>query len=429
MTSRRVVITGLGVVAPNGIGKEEFWTSLVNGKNAIGPITRFDASPFTTRIGGEVKNFKPHPRIPLEHLPAMDRAYQMGTSAAFEAVEDACLDPQKTDVSRWGVYMGLAVAGVDGYEGDFRLSGTHAISSVRKNWYHGWFPSACSGYISVLLGLRGASQVVSTGCSSSIDALGMAFTAIREGWEDIALAGGTEAPLTPLCLNSFCAMRALSTRNEDPARASRPFDKERDGFILSEGAGAVVLESLEHALARHATIYAEMKGYGTTSNAYHMTAPDPSAEQTARALQLALEDAQLPKESIGLFLAHGSSTPLNETVETLAVKKAFGNHARRMLLSGIKSMIGHTLGSAGILQIITGVQTLVHQRVPPTMNYEVPDPTCDLDCVPNTARAADLTAVMTNTAGFSGKNSVTILSLPSSRFGRGEASLSWSGGV
>jgi len=411
MSGRRVVVTGLGVVAPNGIGKDAYWKALMEGKNAVSTITRFDPSPYSTRIGGEVKGFLPHPRIPHEHLAHMDRAYQMGVTAAFQATEDAGLDPQAADVSRWGVYMGLAVAAVDGYERDFQWTGEKGLPRVHKNWYQGWFPSACSGYISLLLGLRGSSQVVSTGCSSSVDALGMAFTAIRDGWEDIALAGGTEAPLTPLCLNAFCAMRALSTRNDDPSHASRPFDKERDGFILSEGGAVVVLETLEHARARKAHIYAELKGYGTTSNAYHMTAPDPSGEQTARAFQLVLEDAEMPAESIGLFVAHGSSTPLNETVETIAVKKVFGAHARRLLLTGIKSMIGHTLGSAGILQIITGVLALQHQRVPPTINYEVPDPTCDLDCVPNHARSMSLSAVMTNTAGFSGKNSATILAV------------------
>lgn len=365
MSRRRVVVTGLGVVAPNGVGKDAFWKALMEGKNAIGPITRFDASSYATRIGGEVKDFIPHPKIPLEHLPHMDRAYQLGVTAAFQAVEDAGVDIQNVDVSRWGTYMGLAVAGVDTYERDFQFAGETGLSRIHKNWYQGWFPSACSGYISLLLGLRGTSQVVSTGCSSSVDALGMALTAIRGGWEDIALAGGTEAPITPLCLNSFCAMRALSTRNEDFAHASRPFDKERDGFVLAEGGAVVVLESLEHALARGARIYAELGGYGTTSNAYHMTAPDPSGDQTARAFQLALEDGEMPREAIGLFLAHGSSTPLNETVETLAVKKAFGPQATQMLLSGIKSMIGHTLGSAGILQIITGVLALRHQKVPP----------------------------------------------------------------
>jgi 3-oxoacyl-[acyl-carrier-protein] synthase II len=409
MMPRRVVITGLGIVAPNGTSKEQFWDSLIAGKNAVGPITRFDPAPFSTRIAGEVKDFRPHPKISATDLVHMDRAYQMGVTAALQAVEDSGIDLEKADVSRWGAYMGLAVAAVDTYEKDFQFGSEAGMPRVHKNWYQGWFPSACSGYISLMLGLRGTSQVVSTGCSSSVDALGMALTAIREGWEDIALAGGTEAPITPLCLNSFCSMRALSTRNEDPVHASRPFDKQRDGFVLAEGGAVVVLESLDHALARGARIYAELAGYGTTSNAYHMTAPDPSGDQTARAFRLALEDAGRRPEDVGVFLAHGSSTPLNETVETIAVKKAFGAHSRKMLLSGIKSTIGHTLGSAGILQIIAGALALVHQKVPPTMNYEVPDPSCDLDCVPNAARDAVFTSVMTNTAGFSGKNSATVL--------------------
>ena len=419
MNGRRVVITGLGVVAPNGIGKDAFWKALLEGKNAVGPITRFDAAPYSTRIAAEVKEFQAHPKIPAEHLPHMDRAYQMGVTAAFQAVEDSGLDTRTEDVSRWGTYMGLAVAAVDTYEKDFQWGREPGMPRVHKNWYQGWAPSACSGYISLLLGLRGTSQVVSTGCSSSIDALGMALTAIRGGWEDIALAGGTEAPITPLCLNSFCAMRALSTRNEDPSHASRPFDKNRDGFILAEGGAVVVLESLDHAMARGARIYAEVGGYGTTSNAYHMTAPDPCGDQTARAFHLAMEDAEASPEEIGVFYAHGSSTPLNETVETLAVKKAFGEHSKKMLLTGIKSMIGHTLGSAGILQIITAALSLRDQKVPPTMNYEVSDPTCDLDCVPNVAREASFSAVMTNTAGFSGKNSATVLFFPSSREGGG----------
>ncbi|MFA5975299.1 MAG: beta-ketoacyl-ACP synthase II [Elusimicrobiota bacterium] len=409
MSKRRVVITGIGVVAPNGIGKDAFWNALVNGQNAIGPITRFDASSFSTRFGGEVKNFTPHPRIPAEHLPQMDRAYQLGVTAALQAVEDAGMELECLDRTRGGVYMGLGIAGLDGYERDFRLLKEAGLPAVHKNWYHSWFPSACSGYISLILGFQGSSQVVSTGCSSSLDATGMAFQSIRDGWEDFALAGGTEAPLTPVCLNSFCSMRALSTRNDDPTHASRPFDKDRDGFILSEGGAVVVLESLEHAKARGAPIYAELKGYGTTSNAYHMTAPDPSAIQTARAFRLALEDAEVPNESIGLFMAHGSSTPLNETVETLAVKKAFGNHAQRMLLMSIKSMIGHTLGSAGILQIISAALSLVHQMAPPTINYEAQDPSCDLDCVPNHAREVSLSAVLVNSAGFSGKNSAAVL--------------------
>jgi 3-oxoacyl-[acyl-carrier-protein] synthase II len=409
MQERRVVVTGMGIIAPNGIGKEAFWKALVAGQSAVGLITHFDASRYYTQLGAEVKDFMPHPKLPAEHVVSMDRAFQMGVSAALMATEDGGLRPEDADVDRWGVYMGIAAAGVDRYEPDFRVLRERGIGEVHKNWYQGWFSSASSGYISLILGLRGTSQVLSTGCSSSVDAIGLALDSIRNGREDVALAGGTESPITPLCLNAFCAMRALSTRVKDPTRASRPFDKERDGFVLAEGAAILLLESLEHAEARGAMIYAELKGYGTTSNAYHMTAPEPSAEQTARCFRLALEDADIPGEDIGAFFAHGSSTPLNETVETLAVKKAFNGHARDIAISGIKSMIGHTLGSAGSLQVATGVLSLMHGMVPPTINQEVPDPTCDLDYVPNVARKTPLRAVMTNTSGFSGKNSATVL--------------------
>lgn len=409
MKHRRVVITGLSAIAPNGIGKDAFWKGLKEGQNAVTRITRFDTSRFSTKIGGEIKDFKPHLKIPKEHIAHMDRAYQIGVTAALMAVEDSGLNPAAVDVSRWGVYMGIAVAGVDGFENDFCRWRKEGISGVQANWYQGWFPSACSGYISLILGLRGNSQVLSTGCCSSVDAMGMALDAIRSGREDIALAGGAEAPLTPLGLNAFCSMRALSTRNDDPAHASRPFDKDRDGFVLAEGGAVVVLESLEHAQARGATIYAELKGYGTTSNAYHMTAPDPSAEQTARAFRLALEDADIASNTVHAILTHGSSTPLNEKAETLAVKKAFGSHAWSVKIPSIKSMIGHSLGSAGLLQVTAGALSLKNQIVPPTTNYQTPDPECDLDCVPNYSRPMKLDVVMTNTAGFSGKNTATVL--------------------
>ena len=409
MSGRRVVVTGLGVIAPNGIGKEAYWTALMAGKNAVGPTTRFDASRLSSRMSGEVRDFVPDPRIPERDLRVMDRAYQMGVTAAWMAFDDAGLDASQWDAERTGVYMGLAVAAADRHSNDFHHWRHDKPETIQAHWYQSWFPSACSGYISLVLGLRGSSQVVSTGCCASPDAVGLAFDAIRAGREEMALAGGCEAPLTPLMVNAFCAMRALSTRNDDPTHASRPFDKERDGFIIAEGGGVLVLESLEHAQARGARIYAEVKGYGTTSNAYHMTAPDPSGEQTARGLRLALEDAELPPESIDVILTHGSSTPLNEKAETLAIKKAMGDHARRLMIPSIKSMIGHPLGSAGALQIITAALCVDRQGVPPTINYQVPDPDCDLDCVPNQGRWRPLANVLVNTAGFSGKNSATLL--------------------
>ncbi len=407
-SDRRVMITGLGVVAPNGIGKEAFWKGLIEGRNSIGKITRFNVESFASHVGAEVKNFRPHPKIPRDHLTSMDRAYQFGVTAAIEAVEDAGLDFEREDPSKTGVYMGLAVAGVDSTEPEFHRIRDLCADRLKPNLYMSWMPSGCSAYISLFFGLHGQSHVISTGCTSSADALGMALEAIRSGEEDIALAGGSEAPLTPMPFNSFCAMRALSTRNDDPEHASRPFDRERDGFVLGEGGAILVLESFEHARARGAHIYAEFAGYATTSNAFHMTAPEPSGEQSARGLRLALADAALSAEKVGYIAAHGSSTQLNEKAETMAFKKVFGQRVYQIPVSSIKSMIGHTLGSAGALQAVTCALALGQGAVPPTINYQVPDPDCDLDNVPNTARDVKLEAVATNSAGFSGKNAAMI---------------------
>lgn len=408
LSENRVVVTGLGVVAPNGVGKKAFWDGLLKGKNSVGHVTRFNVEKFSSHLGAEVLHFVPHSKIPEAHLPYMDRAYQFGVTAALEAVEDAGLDFSREDTGRVGVYMGVAVAGVDSGEKEFHVLRDNGLGALAPNIYQRWLPSASSGYISLALGLHGQSHVFSTGCTSSIDAIGAALDAIRSGQEVMAIAGGAEAPLTPLPFNSFCAMRALSTRNDDPGHASRPFDRERDGFVLGEGGAILILESLDHARARGAVIYAELCGYSTTSNAFHMTAPEPTGEQSARAFKQALEDAQLNPEAIGYICAHGSSTPLNEKVETLAIKKAFGSHSYQIPVSSIKSMIGHTLGSAGALQAVTCALAISQSAVPPTINYEIPDPDCDLDVVPNTARDVKVLAAATNTAGFSGKNSVLV---------------------
>jgi 3-oxoacyl-[acyl-carrier-protein] synthase II len=283
------------------------------------------------------------------------------------------------------------------------------LAGLAPRVYLSWFASACSGYISLFFGLRGQSQVVSTGCTSSMDAFGLALESIRSGQEDVALIGGSEAPLTPLGLNSFCSMRALSTRNNDPAHASRPFDRDRDGFILGEGSGVLVLESLDHARARGAKIYAELAGYGTTSNAFHMTAPEPSGEQLARCHRQALDDARVNPEDVHYVCVHGSSTPLNEKAETIAIKKAYKDHARRLPISSIKSMIGHALGAAGAIQVVASVLALERNAIPPTINYEFPDPACDLDVVPNMARDLSPRVIVANSAGFSGKNAAVVI--------------------
>jgi 3-oxoacyl-[acyl-carrier-protein] synthase II len=405
---RRVVITGMGVVAPNGHNKAEFWNGLMAGRSMVRRITRFDPQPYASQVGGEVPNFRPHPKIPSDHLQSMDRAYQMGLTAAFEAIEDSGLHFEGEDPTRAGVYLGVAVAGIDSTEKEFHTIIDRGIQGLPSNLYRQWLPSSCSGYVSLAFGLEGPSHVYSTGCTSSADAMGSALDYIRSGEGDIAITGGAEAPLMPLVLNSFCAMRALSTRNDDPSRASRPFDKERDGFVLGEGAAVLVLESLEHARRRGARIYAEFAGVATTTNAFHMTAPEPTGQQASRAFELALADAELLKDSVDYICVHGSSTPLNERAETAAIKRVFGARAYNIPISSIKSMIGHSLGSAGALQAVACSLALGEGSIPPTINYEVPDPDCDLDIVPNVARRYSTRVILSNSAGFSGKNTVMV---------------------
>lgn len=405
----RAVITGIGIVAPNGTCKTSFWKALMEGRNCVGRMTRFAIDRFASQVSAEIQHFQPHARIPKSHLKYMDRAYQLGVTAAIGAIEDSGLNIMQENTERIGVSMGLAVAGVERGEKGFHTIRDEGIPSLDPHLYQTWFPSACSGYISLLFGIHGQSHVISTGCTSSLDAMGIALDAIRTEQEDVMIVGGSEAPLMPMPFNSFCSMRALSTRNHDAAHASRPFDRERDGFVLGEGAAVLIVESLAHARARSAHIYAEVAGYATTSNAFHMTAPEPTGEQAARCFRLALQDAEISNDKVDYICAHGSSTPLNERVETLAIKKAFGERAYRIPVSSIKSMIGHTLGSAGALQLAACSMALQEQAVPPTINYVYPDPDCDLDVVPNTARDLQANVVIANAAGFSGKNSATVL--------------------
>ncbi len=411
MTDGRVqaVITGIGVVAPNGSTREAYWQGLMEGRNGVGRVTRFDVDRFASHMAAEVTEFTPPALIPEEHIRHMDRAFLLGVTAAAEAVKDSGLDFAREDTATVGVYMGLAVAGVESGEKGFHAIRDRGPYALSRNLYQAWFPSACSGYISLLFGLHGPSHVFSTGCTSSMDSIGAALEAMRLGQDDIVIAGGSEAPITPMPFNSFCAMRALSQRNTDVAHACRPFDRERDGFVLGEGSAVLVIEKLEHARARGAHIYAELAGYGTTANAFHMTAPDPAADQSARALRLALDDGETLPEAVDYFCAHGSSTPLNEKAETRAIKMVFGDHARRLMVSSVKSMIGHTLGSAGAMEVAACAMAIERHAVPPTINYEVPDPECDLDIVPNVARDSDVRVAMANGAGFCGKNSATVL--------------------
>lgn len=407
---RRVVITGLGVVSSIGFGKEAFWNALVNGQSGVSMISAFDTSAFTTRFAGEIKNFDPSAYILPKKLKRMDRTTQLAVVASKMAVQDAGLDFQQNGArERTGVIIGTALAGV-GYileqavilmqKGPMRLNPFTALAS---------FPDACAGNVSIELGVTGPSFSLATACSSASDACGYAFSAIRSGELDFLIMGGAEATIFPGIVASFCVARALSTRNDQPEKASRPFSMDRDGFVLGEGAGMFVLEEYEHAKKRGAHIYAEILGHGMTCDAYHMTAPDPEGKEAGRAMLLAMKHAGVRPEDIDYINAHGTSTPLNDKTETLIVKKIFGPRAYEIPLSAVKSMTGHLIGAAGSVELIATLLAMEHQVIPPTINYTTKDPECDLDYVPNVARPAKINVAMKNSFGFGGKNSILIL--------------------
>ncbi|MFC1509532.1 beta-ketoacyl-ACP synthase II [Candidatus Omnitrophota bacterium] len=405
---RRVVITGLGVIAPNGIGKRAFWDALKEGRSGIRRITRFDPSPFPSQFAGEV-DFDPKEFISHKQLKRMDRTSHLAVSSAKMAVKDAGLKIEDENRERIGVVVGTAMAGHgmileqhDAFmkKGPMKINTFTAIAS---------FPDAPSSQISIELGLNGPSFSIATACSSASDAIGYAFNAIRNRELDIVIMGGADAPIFPPILSAFCVLRALSKRNDSPDKASRPFDKTRDGFVLSEGAGILILEDLEHALKRKAHIYAEVLGFGMTCDAYHMTKPEPYAHQAVRALKEALKDADVKPEEVKYINAHGTSTPLNDKNETLVIKKVFGEHVYKLPVSSIKSMIGHLIGAAGSVELIGALVALEEGVVPPTINYEIFDPDCDLDYVPNKARKLEVDVVLKNSFGFGGKNSALVV--------------------
>ncbi len=409
MSKRRVVITGLGVIASNGIGKKAFWEAVKEGRSGISLITRFDPNPYPTRIGGEVKNFNPGDYIEKKNIRRMDRTAHFAIAASKMAVEDAGLELGNGNADRTGVIIGTSMCGIgflleqhDTFirTGPLRISPFTALAS---------FPDACTSQVSITLGLKGPSFSLSTACSSASDAVGYACEAIQSGKLDFILMGGAEATIYAPILASFCAARAMSTRNSEPEKASRPFNLDRDGFVLGEGAGIFVLEEYEHAKKRGAHIYAEVLGHGMTCDAYHMTAPDPSGEEAARAMEMALKNAGLAPKQIDYINAHGTSTPLNDKTETMIIKKVFGDYAYKIPVSSTKSMIGHLIGAAGSVELVATLLAMDEQILPPTINYEVPDPLCDLDYVPNKARPAKIEIAMKNSFGFGGKNSILIL--------------------
>ncbi|MBC7341744.1 MAG: beta-ketoacyl-ACP synthase II [Clostridia bacterium] len=404
--SHRVVVTGMGVVSPIGSTLDSFWKAAVEGKSGITPITRFDCSQMATRIAGEVKDFDPHTYIDHKESRRMDRFTQFAVASAKMAVEDAGLDLDREDLTRIGVIFGTGVGGIETFEEQFQVLQAKGPSRISPFFIPMMIANMGAGQISIVLGLKGPNLTVVNACASATNAIGEAFRAVQRGEMAVAITGGSEASLTPLAIAGFCSMRAMSVRNNEPERASRPFDRERDGFVLSEGAGALVLESWEHAQQRNAKVYAEVIGYGCTADAFHISAPQPQGEGAIQAMKLALTDAGVAAEEVGYINAHGTSTDLNDKIETLAIKQVFGDHARRLQVSSTKSVTGHLLGAAGAIEAIATCLALKREVIPPTINYEYPDPECDLDYVPNQARQAKITVALSNSFGFGGHNAV-----------------------
>jgi 3-oxoacyl-[acyl-carrier-protein] synthase II len=410
MTGPRVVITGLGVVSSIGLGKEAFWSALLEGKSGIQPIRSFDASSYSCQIAGEILDFRPEDHIPPSEVPKLSRNSQFAVAAAKMAIDDAHLDFSKENRCRVGVAIGTGLGGMDIYEAQLgRLFETNNPRRV-----HPWstpltMSNAAAAEIAISFGLKGPNMTFSTACSSGSHAIGYGFDLIRMGKADFIVAGGTEACILPGVLAAFCSLRALSTRNEAPNRASRPFDKRRAGFVMGEGAGISVLETLESAKERGVTPYAEVVGYGATSEATHIVHPEGTGSEAARVMELALQDAGVSPDEVDYINTHGTSTVLNDLVETKAIKRIFGEHAYRISLDSTKSMIGHTIGAAGAIEGIACALTLQRGVIHPTINYEEPDPECDLDYTPNQARERDVKVALSNSFGFGGNNCCLVM--------------------
>ena len=409
MTAQRVVITGVGAVTPIGNTAEEFWASLLQGRSGIGPITRFDTTGYPTRIAGELKGFDPLKYIDKKDDRKLDPYLKYAVACAQMAVDDAALKTDQLDGTRFGVLVGSGIGGIT------TLLDSHAVllakgpDRVSPFFIPMLIINMAPGLISMRFGARGPNSSVVTACATGNHAIGDAMKIIQRGDADVMIAGGAEAIIIPLTIAGFCQMKAMSTRNDEPTRASRPFDAGRDGFVCGEGGGLVILESLAHAVRRGARIYAEVSGYGMTGDAHHMTAPDPEGDGAARSMAAALRDANLEPSAVGYINAHGTSTPYNDKFETLAIKRVFGDHARKLAVSSTKSMTGHLLGAAGGIEAIATTLALHHGILPPTINYETPDPECDLDYVPNQARTQDVDVALTNAFGFGGTNATLAL--------------------
>jgi len=405
----RVVITGVGLVTPIGIGKKEFWESLIQGKSGIEKITYFDTSEFSTKIASEVKNFDYTGYISPKEAKRMDKVTQFSVVATMLALEDAKLKISEKESYLTGVIIGSGIGGIGTFEKQHKILLEKGPRRVSPFFVPMMISNISAGEIAIKIGAKGPNGVITTACASSTHAIGMAFKLLQQGDAQIIISGGTEAAISPMALAGFCKMRALSTQNNDPTHASKPFDKERDGFIIGEGSGILVLETLQHARKRNANIYAEVLGFGMTSDAYHITAPEPNGEGAAKAMEIALKDAKVKAEKIDYINAHGTSTPLNDKLETLSIKKVFGKHAYNLKISSNKSMLGHLLGASGGVEASATALTIRNDIIPPTINYSNPDSECDLDYVPNKSEKKIVNYALSNSFGFGGHNGVLVL--------------------
>ncbi|WP_353092919.1 beta-ketoacyl-ACP synthase II [Tissierella praeacuta] len=405
---KRVVITGLGAITPIGIGKENFWNSLIQGKSGVELITRFDTTDFDAKIGAEVKDFNPFDYIDKKEARRMDRFTQYAVAGAKLALEDGKVDLEELNLDRVGVIIGVGIGGMETMDTEFTKLKDRGPNRVSPLFIPMMISNMAPGQVSMTFGFRGPTMTVTTACASSTNAIGEAFRMIRTGNVDMIVAGGADASITPISVAGFCSMKALSTRNDDPAKASRPFDKERDGFIMGEGAGILILEELNHALARGTNIYGEIIGYGSTSDAFHITQPDPEAKGASRAMEMALEEGEVDYHDVEYINAHGTSTYFNDKLETLAIKNVFKEHAKTLNISSTKSMTGHLLGAAGGIEAIASIMAIKEGIIPPTINYEYPDEECDLNYTPNKAVKRDINYALSNSLGFGGHNATVL---------------------
>jgi 3-oxoacyl-[acyl-carrier-protein] synthase II len=406
---KRVVITGLGVVSPIGHGRENYWQALKEGRNGIGPIELFDATDFPVRISGEIRDFSPEDWMDRKEARRSDRVIHFAVAAADLAVADAGLDVKSLDPYKFGVYLGSGEGGISTRFENMSILIKKGPSRVSPFFIPMMISNMPAAYLGIRFGAKGPNLSVVTACATATHTMGEAYYAILRGDADVILAGGAEAAITPIGTAGFAAMKALSTRNDDPAHASRPFDVDRDGFVLGEGAGVLVFEELDHALARGATIYAEVKGYGSTCDAYHITAPDPEGDGAARAMAQAVEKAGWQLSDVELINAHGTSTPLNDKMEAMAIRRLFGDLADRILVNSTKSMIGHALGAAGAVESIAAIQSIAEDVIHPTINVENLDPECPLNVVTKTIEGRHVRRLLVNSFGFGGHNGVLAL--------------------